>query len=120
MAASAEHPARCAAAACLEVLCDRHPAFGWWRTRLLPAEVPLMDGFVDVPAAWPFATRPQLLARPRAPRSFDAGGEVVDAALLVDASQDEALAAHVAQAHPYPNPNPNTDPNPDPDPNPAP
>ena len=57
-----------------------------------------MDGFIDVPAAWPFATRPQLLARPRAPRSFDAGGEVVDAALLVDASQDEALAAHVAQA----------------------
>ena len=77
-----------------------------------------MDGFIDVPAAWPFATRPQLLARPRAPRSFDAGGEVVDVALLVDASQDEALAAHVAQAHPNPNPTP--DPNPDPNPNPNP
>ena len=47
-------------------------------------------------------------------------GEVVDAALLVDASQDEALAAHVAQAHPNPNPNPDPNPNPNPNPNPEP
>ena len=105
--ADAAHPARCAAAACVDVLCGRHPAFGWWRNRTLGAEVLLADGFVDVPAATPFATRPQLLAAPRAAPQFDASGEVVEATLLVDAAQDETLAAHVRQArqasrHPLP------------------